>query len=327
MSIHEVKVIRIGASTPHPNADSLELLTIHGGYTCIVRIGQFPDGSLAAYIEPDYEVSLARPEFCFLQKPGRAKGWERIRVKRLRGVLSHGLLVAAPAGASEGDNVLEQLGVRRYEPPMPTSTGGEAESPPPGLYAPCYDVEPLRKYLSAFIPGEEVIVTEKLHGASGRWVFHAGRMWCGSRNEWKRESSTNLWWQALLASPWLVAWCNVHPGHVVYGEVYGQVQDLKYGHPKGKVSIAVFDVLLPGGTWMDGVDLLNIGILDLACVPLVARCQFEWCAVQRLAKGESIIPGADHVREGVVVKPIHERTDPMVGRVNLKLINDDYLER
>jgi hypothetical protein len=34
---------------------------------------------------------------------------------------------------------------------------------------------------------------------------------------------------------------------------------------------------------------------------------------------------ADHIREGVVVRSLQERTNPKIGRVILKYLNDDYL--
>jgi len=52
------------------------------------------------------------------------------------------------------------------------------------------------------------------------------------------------------------------------------------------------------------------------------------CSLQELkdlAKGRSIVSGVTHIREGVVVKSYEERTDPRLGRVILKVINDDYL--
>lgn len=36
---------------------------------------------------------------------------------------------------------------------------------------------------------------------------------------------------------------------------------------------------------------------------------------------------ADHVREGMVVKPVHERFDDRIGRVVLKLHGEGYLTR
>ena len=37
--------------------------------------------------------------------------------------------------------------------------------------------------------------------------------------------------------------------------------------------------------------------------------------------------GVDQLREGVVVRPQVERTDPEIGRIQLKLVSDKYLER
>jgi hypothetical protein len=37
--------------------------------------------------------------------------------------------------------------------------------------------------------------------------------------------------------------------------------------------------------------------------------------------------GAKNIREGIVVKPERERTDPTIGRVQLKIISNTYLEK
>ena len=54
---------------------------------------------------------------------------------------------------------------------------------------------------------------------------------------------------------------------------------------------------------------------------------FDLDAVLVLAEGNSLVPGANHMREGIVVKPIKERTDPEVGRVCLKVVSNAYLEK
>ena len=46
-----------------------------------------------------------------------------------------------------------------------------------------------------------------------------------------------------------------------------------------------------------------------------------------LANGASTLPGAAHTREGFVVRPTKERWHPLLGRVILKLIGEDYLLR
>ena len=46
-----------------------------------------------------------------------------------------------------------------------------------------------------------------------------------------------------------------------------------------------------------------------------------------IALGDSVIPGAKHMKEGVVVKPVKERRDPDLGRVQLKIVSPRYLEK
>ena len=80
-STHKVEVTPIKLE-PHPNADTLSIAHIFDGYICVVKTTDWQDGQLGAYIPPDSIVDSSRPEFAFLQ------GHERIRVKRLRGVVS-----------------------------------------------------------------------------------------------------------------------------------------------------------------------------------------------------------------------------------------------
>lgn len=317
-STHKVEIVPVVLER-HPNADSLSVVRVFAGYSCCVRTADWEGVTLGAYIPPDSVVDSTRPEFAFLA------GHERIKVKKLRGIVSMGLLIPAPGGACLGDDVAEHFGVTHYEPPLPMSTGGEAESPPPG-YRPAFDVDSLRRYAHVFEPGEPVVVTEKIHGASARFAYHEGRMYCGSKTEWKREEEKNIWWRALRANPQIETFCKFHPELTVYGEVYGPVQDLKYGTGKNDVCVAVFDLLV-GQTWLDAEEAREVG-KDLPWVPLLhSSFPFDLEAILQMAEGPSLVPGANHLREGVVVKPIIERTHPEVGRVCLKIVGNGYLER
>ncbi len=319
-STHRVEVVPVHLE-PHPNADSLSVVRVFDGYTVCVRTADWVGRELGAYIPPD-SVVPDTPEFAFLD------GHRRIKVRRLRGIISMGLLVAAPAGSGVGDDVAGLLGVTHYDPPLPISTGGESIKPPPG-YRPAFDVESLRRYASVFIPGETVFVSEKVHGANGRFTFlEDGGFFCGSRTEWKQESDDNLWWRALRETQGLRDFLTAHPGVTVYGEVYGQVQDLRYGTTKGQVRFAAFDILV-GSEWKAPVEARAWSTpFGLPWVPTIAEAvSFELERILELAEGPSLVPGADHVREGCVVKPIVERTDPTVGRVCLKVIGNGYMER
>lgn len=316
-STHQVEVVEIVEVLPHPNADKLGVVNIHG-FTCCVGLGQYKAGDLAAYVQPDSVVDTSRPEFSFLGDRSR------IRVKKLRGVISQGLLVPAPPGAVAGDDVAAALGVTRYDPPENMVMGGDTERPPAG-YHPAYDVENYYRYNDVLGAGEHVIATEKIHGANGRWLYDGERMWAGSRTTWKKEGPAIAWWKALSQNPSVEAFCREHPGMTVYGEVYGRVQDLRYGKPDNEFGIAVFDVLR-GEEWVDMEEVLSSGWnAALPWAPTVFSGAWSQDIVA-MADGQSLVPGAGHIREGIVVKPMKERTSPEIGRVQLKIVSNAYLE-
>jgi RNA ligase (TIGR02306 family) len=316
---HKVEVVKISVK-PHPNADRLDVAHIFG-FTCCVAKGQFQDGQLAAYIQPDSVVDSTRPEFDFLA------GHERIKVKGLRGVISMGLLLPAPERAEEGDDVAKHFGVTHYEPPIPGERCGEVEGGPVGIYAPKYDVESMYRYKHLFREGEAIIATEKIHGANSRFVFapDEDRMYCGSRGEWKAKNEGNLWWRALEQNPWIEEFCRRFPGDILYGEAFGNVQSLKYGSGPNDVYFRAFDALR-NGEWRNWEDWAD-GLTLFQKVPIVFEGPFDFEQLIKLSDGPSLIPGAKHIREGIVVRPLVERRDEHLGRVHLKLVGNSYLEK
>lgn len=326
MSQHEIPVIRIEEIKKHENADTLGIVQVFGWTVC-VRLTDFKAGDLMAYIPPDYMVNTERPEFSFLKTEGRTK--ERIKVKKLRGIVSQGLPVAVPAdsGLKEGDNAMEYFGIERYQPPEPFSTGGEDESAPSGLYAPKYDMENYNRYRELFISGEPVIATEKVHGCSSRYVYSSkdGRMHCSSHTSWKREDEKNVWWKALYKNPWIAEWCKQNPDILLYGEVFGQVQNLKYGAGKTDFFFAAFDIL-DHDKWVDFAEARDRtkNVAGFKWVPLAYQGPFDEAVLLAEAEKDSLWPNALHLREGIVVKPEKERTNPELGRVQLKIVSNRY---
>ena len=181
---------------PHNNANALMIAKV-GGYTVVVRKDEWAQGDLGIYIPPDSVVALEREEFKFLAAMPNSHP-ERIRIRRFRGITSEGLLLRAPAGATIGQDFTDQLGITRYEAPITNSgiffSSEEAEAPP--ISVPRFDVEALKAFPNVFRPGEEVVVTEKIHGANGRYVFWNDQMHVGSRNRWVKDGD-NIWWRAM----------------------------------------------------------------------------------------------------------------------------------
>jgi RNA ligase (TIGR02306 family) len=353
MSTHKVEVVRINEIVKHPNADRLEIVTIYG-FNCCVGKDQFRKGDLAIYVEPDY-VLPDKPEYAFL------KGNLRIKSRRFRGEWSQGLLLPVLEGMKEGDNVMEQLEILRYNPPEVSIKGGkilrgqEAKAPSILKSIRTYDLENWRRYEKCFTEGEQVYITEKIHGANARFSYQEGKLWAGSRNQWKKNPKKTkfevmvedlkyffrflnpkwsirktipkcTWWSVAEANPWIENWCKNNPDYVLFGEVYGNVQDLKYGATKEQLFFRAFDAFnLKTQKFMDAVDFVQEFPEDKRA-PLIYMGEYskELCLKLALMEKSTL---ADHIGEGIVIKPVEERIDPRVGRVALKLVSDLYLER
>lgn len=321
MSEFHVQVVRIGDVEKHPNADSLSITNIHGGYPVIFRTGDFAPGDLAVYIPVDSLVPTTEERFAFL---GDGSGKPaRIRAKKLRGVFSMGLLSPAAPDMTEGDDVRELLAIGKWVPAIEcASTGGDNE-PDPGCMPFYTDLDGLRKYRTVIQPDEEVVCTEKIHGANGRFCFVDGRLWCGSRTQIKADTETSVWWQVARGFELAERLAEV-PGIAIYGEVYGRVQDLRYGHDRA-VSLVLFDAMdLATQRYLDYDAFKALAArLGLPTVPELYRGRFADVPAD-LAEGVTVLANGAHVREGYVVRPVVERWDQRVGRVVLKMVGEGY---
>jgi RNA ligase (TIGR02306 family) len=323
MSTFSVPVVRVGAVSRHPNADTLSLTEVRG-CPVVLRTGSFVEGDLAVYVPVDAVVDTTVPELAFLAADGKVS--IRIRAKRLRGTFSMGLLIPAPAGAAEGDDLAERLRITKWEEPEPVSMAGE-QAKAPSLLVPTYELEAWRGYGPVlFDAGEEVVVTEKLHGTNGRFVVDAaGVLHVGSHRTWKQVEGTTVW--ARVAEQYgLREKLARHPGLIFYGEVYGSgVQDMTYGHANGRLSLAFFDVFdsRTGDYLSHGAAEALLDELALPTVPVLYRGPLDVALLSRLAEEDSVHGG---IREGVVVRPVIERVS-MAVRCTLKVVSERYLLR
>jgi RNA ligase (TIGR02306 family) len=113
------------------------------------------------------------------------------------------------------------------------------------------------------------------------------------------------------------------------GEIYGLgVQDLAYGLKEP--TFAAFDIYFRhanGGHYANADQKRAIfDTLGVKAVNLLYEGPFSVEVMNELRTGKTTM-GGDHIREGVVITPLVERNDPLVGRVILKAINADYLTR
>lgn len=190
MSTFEVNVVVIDDIYDHPNADRLSIVRI-GGYEAITMKNEdgthrFTKGEPVVYV-PEQAVV---PEHLLKQygfwDEAKGKGMlagskgNRVRAIRLRDYLSQGLVwkVTADTHGSVvlsnntfgtfniGDNVADFFGIVKYEVPVPAQFSGYADSIPEAILH--YDIENWAKFPTLIAEGEEVVITEKLHGTHFR---------------------------------------------------------------------------------------------------------------------------------------------------------------
>lgn len=392
MSTHEIKVIKINNIQSIPNADFLELIKVWD-YDCVVQKGQFKLGDLACFIEPDTVVDTNKSEFAFLARKGKSNKL-RITVRRFRGVWSSGLLMPVPEHVKENDNLWDYFEVERWEPKesnLISSAGGNlganfAESGP-SFDVPYYDLENFKKYSKLLNDDEEVVLTTKMHGSQAKYIYSNGRMFCGSRKQWKKppgfyysnskyhtwwqtiilhalelyfnynpekihnffvkstkqwirkyknkfvyEVPKNAWWEALKQNPWIETWCKQNPNVVLFGEIVGdsvQGEHFHYGHKNGSIGFYVFDIL-ENSKWIPNIQFYQDKIYNrfngLKFVPLLYIGKLNKELIEKLAEEKETFNGANHIREGVVIKPVHEREVERFGRLALKYVANKYLE-
>lgn len=328
MSEFQVQVIQLGPITKHPNADTLSCTDVDG-YPVILRTGDYAEGDRAVYVPVDAIVPHDDPRWSFLD------GHWRIRAKRLRGVFSMGLLTPADPSWELGADVQELLHIEKHDPDAAREGGRGPRGPSPfddkdpGL-CPVYDIEGLRKYRILFEHGEPVWISEKIHGQNARFVHDGERLHVGSRTRFKKADAPVTWNQVAVHYG-LAEKLAAHPGVAIYGETYGNNTDMAYGVMRPEIDrLVLFDALdTKTRRWFDVDEFLAFAAaLGLPVVPTLYRG--PWSPdLTSLAEGKTTMPmpGATHVREGIVVKPLIERVDRRIGRVFLKLAGEGYLTR
>ncbi|MEV6615531.1 RNA ligase (ATP) [Streptomyces sp. NPDC051051] len=333
----------------HPNADALELAQV-GLYRAVVAKGAYRTGDAAVYI-PEQSV-LPADLIEELGLTGRLAGskTDRVRAVRLRGELSQGIVCRPSAladvdlarAAEEGTDFAERLGIVKWVPPIPPTMDGEVE-PAPDLL-PWVDIENVQRYPDIFTAGEQVVLTEKLHGSACLLTYVADeeRVYVsskgfGAKSLALREDPRNLYWRAVRGHGVAEAAARL-AGRLgarrvgIFGEVYGAgVQDLTYGADgrRDTLGYAVFDVSAEiGGTvrWLDAAALLEG---ELPLVPRLFEGPYDSARVLELADGRETVSGRElHLREGVVIRPAVERYSPVTGgRAVAKAVGAAYLTR
>jgi RNA ligase (TIGR02306 family) len=326
-STHRVEVVPI-VLEEHPNADSLSIVRVYGYQVCVNTefVSTWADPTMGAYIPPDSIV----PDTETFEFVGDNK---RIKVRSLRGVYSQGIMIEAPAGSKIGDDVAELLNITHYEPPVSSaSMKGDNVLAPEGTI-PYYDLESWLRYGHLLKPGELVLATEKIHGSNARYTTAEGQQFCGSHHQWKAEDAGNMWWRCLAENGWITTFCQLHPDYMLNGEIFGAVQELRYGATNGQIFFRAFDIWNKNTNAYLGWDEVTALFSDpsfgtelgINWVPVLFQGEYDPVTIVDLVEVQSKIASADHMQEGIVIQTVKERYEPEIGRVKLKIVANQYL--
>lgn len=313
----------------------------------------------------------------------------RVKPKRLRGIYSEGILYRAnfdddsneydsdnPLGwyisrtvpneddesltlymdfmyVDEGENVAEFLGITKYEPQVPSSMAGQVSGEYID-YTMKYDFDALEDHPRLFSIGEEVVVTEKIHGTlmqigfipelndpnlfmDNILVTSKGMGAKGYVLKLLPENANNLYVKMLMKFlddglygqlNNLVGRLNIkyNPEKVntihLFGEIFGKgIQDLTYGMEKP--TFRLFDIAV-NKRFLNYSDFLGCAYyLSLPVVPELYNGPFTNTEMFRLRDGKDTMSNS-HVREGIVIRSKEEQYHTRYGRKIAKLVSPDY---
>ena len=327
---------KIDALLPIVGADAIECAVV-GGWTCVVKKGEFNVGDLAVYLEIDSWIPTELAPFLSKGKEPRVYEGilgERLRTVKLRGQLSQGLLLPLePTCANieseliEGLDVSLPLNIVKWEMPMNAQLAGMAKGNFPSLI-PKTDqerVQNLKKEIDqANTDGLCFEVTEKLEGSSMTVYLIDGVFGVCSRNLDLKETEDNTFWQVARRDGIEAKMRAVPTGgdFAIQGELIGPgIQGNIY--KLSKPEFRVFDVYnISGGFYMNPAPRrVLINVMGLLHVPIITTYSLAPCGtVDELllwAEGPSAITLTQE-REGIVFKQVN-------GGMTFKAISNKYL--
>jgi RNA ligase (TIGR02306 family) len=350
----------IGEIKPIEGADNIELAVV-GGWNAITKKGEYQVGDKVVVATTDavipQELSDRMEVTNYLRKG------QRVRTVKLRGVYSECLLIPIKylylhKEINDGDDMMELLGIRKYEPPVKTiqlSVGGRKfkyhQNPNFHVY---YKFPNQKNVPDMFNEEDEVVITRKLHGTNARYGIVRkkklslldrvkmlfGNQWAafeyvyGSHNVEKGSDSqgfydTDVW--KTVANTYNIRgklWDHVKDtyepselteGVVIYGEIYGAGIQKNYEYGLTDVKFVGFDVEVDGEYQPYINETVHFDCLDLPQVELLYQGNWDKEEQDKYVFG-NFIEGTKVPHEGIVVKSVTGDR-----RKVSKVINPDYL--
>lgn len=267
-------IVSIDSLHPIEGADRIERAVVKG-WDVVVKRGEFAVGDLAVYFEIDSWIpSTIAP---FLTAPGKyAKEFngvegEKLKTKKLKGVISQGLLLPLSVLGHEGigsgyfvkcgdtpivinkevgADCTEFLGIQKWEKPIPAALRGQVKGYFPTHLVPRTDQDRIQNVAAKILENIKSgmcgwAVQEKLDGSSCTiLVDETGEFTVCSRNLALKREENNAFWKAAMVyesaicelvanGEWLA-----FQGELISSNIQGNPYKLK----EGEFQFRLFDV-------------------------------------------------------------------------------------
>lgn len=293
MSSFSVPLVKIREILPHNNANALEIARVFDWHV-VVQKGRYVAGDEVVYVPvdsvlpPDLENKIFPPESKIKLRNSR------VRSIKLRGQISQGMIIdledVVPflgvdrvrrlGTYEENEDLSSDLGIVKYEPPAEELPSFMSLTPKKKKGNPEFkkytDIENFKYYDRMFQDGEEVYISEKLHGTSfraGWFPMVADTMWkkvkkfFGYLPEWEfcwgsrtvqiqikgSHSGVHIESQGVNFDDVYTKIVKQYDlkerlpkGYAVYGEIVGDgiQKNYSYGCGQGEHKLYVYDVMI-----------------------------------------------------------------------------------
>lgn len=319
-----------------PNADRIQVASLKNiGWKVVVRKNEFKVGDFCCYIQIDTILPFASWSDFLRDKKDPTKPI-RLRTVKMKGQISQGLLIPISilptSEYTEGMDVTEIAGVKKYEKPVPLSMAGQVAGVFPSILHKTdeVNVQNVPNVLNE-MKGLETYWTVKCDGTSATFANIEGTIHVCSRNLSLKEGD-NIYWKMYHKYDISKALTDC-PDYAIQGEICGpSIQKNKLALTEHK--LFVFDVYnFRSGKYLNYHDREDFcREYGLETVPLLKLCTFDFTMEQLLEMAKGTYDSGQR-REGIVIRPAIETYSPTIeayegrSRMSFKVLNNDYLEK
>jgi RNA ligase (TIGR02306 family) len=353
---------KIGSVVEIPGADNIELVLV-GGWQAITKKGEYKVDDLVVVATTDAVIPQKLSDGLGVTNYLR-KG-QRVRTVKLRKVYSECLIISlnqvfksnmSAGGFVEGQDMMEVLGITKYEPPAKVITlvsGGRKmkyhQNPNFHIY---YKFPNQKNVPDMFNEEDVVVITRKLHGTNARFgivrkkklsiwdrvKMFFGDKWSGfeyvygSHNVEKGSDSqgfysTDVWDDAarkydIRAKLWehvKETYEYLESGFIIYGEIYGAGIQKNYDYGLTDIKFAGFDVEVDNEYQPYMREKTHFEVMDLPQVEVLYSGNWNK-EIQDSFVFNNFIERTKVPHEGIVVKSV----TGVRNKVS-KVINPNYL--